>query len=309
MFHIVTDSGAQDIASDSLVTVVPNRLLVDGKTLLEGVDISSSDVLRLIESRPGDVRLTAPTAADFTATYRKLIGTTKGIISIHMGKNLFKSYSAGRQAALQLVGHAKIEVIDSMSVAYAQTLLVQTAKEAIQQGESFEEIVRQVRGAVGRIYAVFFTESLEWLLRRAVETASSGSALAPETPGSGEASSAAPRMMSASHVVLSAMLGVKPILSIENGELVPIEKVRTRLQAVERLVEFAVEFDQSIKIMIMSCKTGKTGETQRMLLDRLQQEFPDRTIRQIPYCPALAALLGVDAIGLIILESETENES
>lgn len=306
MFHIVTDSGAQDIASDSLVTVVPNRLLIDGKTLLEGVDVSSSDALRLIESRPGDVRLTAPTVSDFAAVYRRLMGTTKGIISIHMGRNLFKSYSAGRQAALQLAGHAKIEVIDSMSIAYAQTLLVQAAKEGIQQGESFEEIVRQVRGAVERIYAVFFTESLEWLLRRAVETASSGSTAPPETTSSGEASSAVPGMMSASHVVLSAMLGVKPILTVENGELVPIEKVRTRLQAVERLVEFAVEFDQPIEMIIMSCKTG---EPQRMLLDRLQQEFPGRTIRQTPYCPALAALVGVDAIGLIILESEIENES
>jgi fatty acid-binding protein DegV len=305
MFHIVTDSGAQDTISDSLVTVVPNRLIIDGKTLLEGVDISSSDALRLIESRPGDVRLTAPTVSDFAAVYRRLTGTAKGIISIHMGRNLFQSYSAGRQAAIQLAGHAKIEVVDSMSIAYAQTLLVQTAKEAVQRGESFEEIVRRVRGAVERIYAVFFTESLEWLLRRAVEAASSESAIPPETSGSGDTSSAVRGMMSASHVVLSAVLGVKPVLTVEDGELVPIEKVRTRLQAVERLVEFAVEFDEPIEMMIMSCKTG---EPQRMLLDRLQQEFPDRAIRQTPYCPALAALVGVDALGLVILESDLDDE-
>jgi fatty acid-binding protein DegV len=305
MFHIVTDSGAQGIASDSLVTVVPNRIIVDGKTLLEGADISSGEALKLIEARPAHVRMTAPTAADFAAVYRRLMGTAKAIISIHMGKNLFSSWSAGRQAAMQLAGHAKIEVIDSMSIACGQTLLVETAKEAVQQGASFEEIIRRVRGAVERIYAVFFTESLEFLLRHAMESAPSEKAISQDISSIGDTSSIARGMMSASHVILSAILGVKPVLTIENGELVPIEKVRTRLQAVERLVEFAVEFDEPIEMIVMSCKTG---EIQRMLLDRLQQEFLDRAIRQIPYCPALAALLGVDAVGLIILESERSDE-
>ncbi len=306
MFHIVTDSGAQDIASNSLVTVVPNRIIIDGKTLLEGVDISSSDILSLLASRPRDVRLIAPTVSDFATVYRRLAGTAKGIISIHMGGKLFQSYSAGRQAALQLIGRAKIEVINSMSVAYAQTLLVKTAKNAIGQNEPFEEVVRLVRGAVERIYAVFFTESLEWLLRRAVETEASEGAAPLEPSSSGDTSSAARGMMSASHVVLSAILGLKPLLMLEKGELIPIEKVRTRLQAVERLVEFAVEFDKPIEIVILSCKGG---EPQRMLLDRLQQEFPDHAIRQTSYCPALAALVGVDAFGLVILESVFGDES
>jgi fatty acid-binding protein DegV len=306
MFHIVTDSGAQDIVSDTWVTVVPNRLVVDGKTLLEGVDISSSEALKLIEARPGEVRMMAPTASDFAAVYRRLAGTAKGIISIHMGKNLFQSWSAGRQAASQLAGHAKIDIIDSMSIAYGQTLLVETAREAIQQGEPFDEIVRQVRGTVERIYAVFFTESLECLLRYALEAAPSEKSIPLDTSSPGDTSSAARGMMSASHVILSAILGVKPVLTVEDGELIPIEKVRTRLQAVERLVEFAVEFDQPIEMMVLSCKTG---EPQRMLLDRLQQEFSDRAIQQTPYCPALAALLGVDAIGLVILESEIDDES
>jgi fatty acid-binding protein DegV len=305
MFHIVTDSGAQGIISDELVTVIPNRIIVDGKTLLEGVDISSGEALTLIETRPDSVRLTAPTAADFAAVYRRLMGTAKAIISIHMGKNLFSSWNAGRQAAMQLAGHAKIEVIDSMSIACGQTLLVDTAKEAVQRGASFEEIVRRVRGAVERIYTVFFTESLEFLLRRALESAPPEKALSQDTASMGDISSAARGMMSASHVVLSAILGLKPVLTIENGELVPIEKVRTRLQAVERLVEFAVEFDEPVEMIITCCKTG---EIQRMLLDRLKQEFLDRAIRQMPYCPALAALLGVDAVGLIILESERSDE-
>lgn len=306
MFQIVTDSGAQDIVSDTWVTVVPNRLVVDGKTLLEGVDISSSEALRLLEARPGEARMMAPTASDFAAVYRRLAATAKGIVSIHMGKNLFQSWSAGRQAASQLAGHSKIEVIDSMSIAYGQTLLVETARAAIQQGEPFDEIVRRVRGTVERVYAVFFTESLECLLRYALEAAPSEKSIALDTSSPGDTSSAARGMMSASHVILSALLGVKPVLTVEDGELVPIEKVRTRLQAVERLVEFAVEFDQPIELIMMSCKTG---EPQRMLLDRLQQEFSDRAIRQTPYCPALAALLGVDAIGLVILESEIDDES
>ncbi|HEX2620285.1 MAG TPA: DegV family protein, partial [Phototrophicaceae bacterium] len=100
--------------------------------------------------------------------------------------------------------------------------------------------------------------------------------------------------------------GVKPLLSIEEGRLMPIEKVRTRLQAVERIVEFVTEFDGIRKAVILQHRPAISEQT-RMLQDRLSVDVPNREFPYSVYSPSLAALIGADASGLVLLEDETEN--
>jgi fatty acid-binding protein DegV len=113
------------------------------------------------------------------------------------------------------------------------------------------------------------------------------------------------KIMEASHSILGTMLGVKPVLTIEHGRLSAMEKVRTRIQAIERLVEFAIEFTNVDDAMIVQHKPFLTEQT-RMLQDRLAIEFPGRTFPYMLYGPSLAALIGVDAIGLVMLEHEID---
>jgi fatty acid-binding protein DegV len=103
------------------------------------------------------------------------------------------------------------------------------------------------------------------------------------------------------------MLQIKPFLAMEEGHLRPMEKVRTRVQAVERLVEFAVEFTEIEEAVILQPKAHVTEQT-RMLQDRLAVEFPGRHFPHALYGPSLAALIGPDATGLVVLESEIDED-
>jgi fatty acid-binding protein DegV len=85
----------------------------------------------------------------------------------------------------------------------------------------------------------------------------------------------------------------------------PMEKVRTRVQAIERLVEFAVEFTEIDDAVIVQHKPFLSEQT-RMLQDRLTIEFPGRVFPHALYGPSLAALIGVDAMGLVVLERELD---
>lgn len=278
--HIVTDSSAHftdaRILKQYPITVVPNKITIGSKSYYEKVDISTEEALHLIAHQPSPPTLTPPSAADFLRAYSKIAADYDAIISIHTSREINSSWANARRAAQQLAGHCNLAVVDSQSICVGQGMLVRAAAKAAQTATDFEALVRTVRGTIERIYSIYYVETMESLLHN--------------------------KIISPAHGILGTMLSVKPFLTIENGQLIAIEKVRTRLQAIERMVEFVVEFEELEEAVILQPKSSITEQT-RMLQDRLTVEFPGREFAHSIYGAALAVLIGADASGVVILES------
>jgi DegV family protein with EDD domain len=291
--HIVTDSFAHlpdgRLSRLAGLTVLPNRMTIGGRTYLEGVDISAEEALRLMRDQPSPPTVTPPSTADYAAAYARLIRETDMILSIHASREVSASWANARKAAQQLAGNSRIGVIDSRALCVGQGMLVAMAAEAGAQfaaasqpaARDFDSLVRQVRGMVERVYAIYCVDSVDYLLQN--------------------------RLISPSHGILGAMLGIKPFITIEDGRLMAMEKVRTRLQAVERMVEFVIEFENISDAMIVQPRPG-TVEATRILQDRLAVEFPERDFPHGVYSASLAALIGTDASGIVIVEAEAEDD-
>jgi fatty acid-binding protein DegV len=101
------------------------------------------------------------------------------------------------------------------------------------------------------------------------------------------------------------MLGIKPLLTIEDGRLIAMEKARTRAKAVEKLAEFVVEFTHIEQLAILQ-NTSRTTDQTRSLQDRLAIEFPDLETPVILYDRLLSTLIGPDAMGVVVYEGEEE---
>ncbi|MFN8375986.1 MAG: DegV family protein [Anaerolineae bacterium] len=281
--HIVTDSFAHFINPHFVhqhpVTVVPNKINIGGKLYREDVDISAEEAVRLIAQQSFAPQVTSPSVADYAAVYSKLARHHDAIISIHASSQLYPSFQNAKAAAAQTPGPCEIVVIDSQTVCAGQGMLVRYTAKSLEKSNSIDELIRMIRGTIERLYSIYYVESIDYLLQN--------------------------KILSASHSILGAMLSIKPFLTIENGILMPIEKVRTRTQAVERLVEFLVEFETIEDVVILQHKTHMSEQT-RMLQDRLALEFPGRYFPYAIYGASLAALIGTDATGLVVLEGEME---
>jgi DegV family protein with EDD domain len=281
--HIITDSGAHftdlRFVQQNPVTVVPNKLDIGGKSYYEGVDLDAESALRFIAAQPKPPVLTPPSVTDYVQAYNKAARTADVILSIHASREIYGSWSNARKAAQQVSAHNRIAVIDSQSLCVGQGMLVQAAADAAKTEQTMDDLVRKVRGVVERIYSVYYVESIDYLLHN--------------------------KLISVSHGILGAMLGIRPFLTIENGRLTPIEKVRTRMQAIERLVEFIIEFTDLKDVMILQNKPEQTDQT-RMIQDRLAAEFQGRDFPYSVYNASLAALIGTDATGLVILEEDVD---
>ncbi|NDJ60101.1 MAG: DegV family protein [Chloroflexi bacterium] len=283
--HVVTDSFAHfpslQVSNRPGITIVPNRIGIAGKMYREGVDLEAEEALKLLAAKPEAPTLAVPAVTDYAAVYEQLAQDHDGIISLHASRAMFASWHHAQRAAQYPLGGCKVIVLDTQTFSAGQALLVRMAANVVEQGETLDDIVRILRGAVARVYSIYYTETLDFLHHN--------------------------HIMTPSHALLGAMIGIKPVLSIEDGQLITIEKVRTRLQATERLVEFAAEFTDVEDAIILQHKTYLT-EQGRMLQDRLAVEFPDLHFPHALYGPSLAALIGPEATGLVVLERETDKE-
>ncbi|NOZ27823.1 MAG: DegV family protein [Chloroflexi bacterium] len=273
---IVTDSNAHldpKVREELGIEVVPLSIHVNGRTYQEGVNLTTEQFFRQLERSDALPIAMAPSVQTFANVYRRLSRSTDRILSIHMSSKMSETYANARAAAQGLLGRCQIEVVDSLSTSVGLGILVEAAAREARTGKSLDAIVRLVRGMIPHIYAFFFVETLEYLERA--------------------------RRIGQAQAILGTMLGIKPLLMIEEGEVIPLEKVRTRTQAVDKLFEFITEFTRIEQMVIL--QHGFSDET-AMLLERLELTYPDREFPVYTYSPSLATHLGPTAMGAIVYE-------
>ena len=279
-YQIITDSAAYlQGVTDNRLTVVPYQINLDGTLYQEGINITRDNYLSLFKKAENIPQLIAPSVQDFEMAYRQALRKSNTIISIHTSREITQSWQNAMIAA-QNVGHKNIVILDSRSISAGQGMLVKLALKITAQQHDIDEIVRLLRGAREQIFTLYYIENMDYLHHNGI--------------------------MSLSHTFLGTMLGLTPVLTIEEGHIVPIEKVKNRTQAIERLVEFIIEFTDIEELVILQSQPVIT-DLILQLNERLVQEFPHQQFTFVRYNPSLAVLLGTDVISVCVHENEWEN--
>jgi len=277
--HIVTDSGARfsnpRLVRHFPVTILPNVIEIAGKRYLEGVDIEPAEAFQLISIQGSPPLVEPPSEYDYAELYTRLSHFCDAIISVHPSRELSDSWRNGRLAAQQVSGGCEIAVVDSQSLCAGQGMLIRVAARAANEEDTAEAVIQTVRQAVNRIYSVYCVDNVDFLRANG--------------------------FMKPSHAVLSTHLGIKPFVSLEDGKFIVIEKVRSRGEVIERLVEFLVEFTELEDAVVLQDQTHITEET-RLMQDRLAVEFPGQHFPFTMYSATMASYLGTQATGVAVLE-------
>lgn len=281
--HIVSDSNAYHAGGlwqHPGVTVAHNAMAVDGRLLREGIDIGWDEAEALFIDPANAPRLIAPSISDYTAIYDRLTRDAEAVVSIHASRELSSSWQNAKTAAHAFAGRCPITVFDSQAFASAQGLLVEGALKGVEDGQSHDEIVHFLRAACERVYSVYYVESTAFLTVSGV--------------------------LSPTHGLLIEMLNLKPLLTTEKGVLTAMEKVRSRAQGVDRLVEFAAEFEAVDTALIATSVTQTMDDGVILLEERLAEECPDHSFGRGGGGALLASLIGLDFIGIVVLESPSD---
>ncbi len=282
--QIVTDSGARfsnpRLVRHFPVTILPNIIEIGGRRYQEGVDLDTETAFELMARHGGPPKVTPPSENDYAELYARLSHFCDAVISIHPSRELSDSWRNGRLAAQQVNGGCEIAVVDSQSLCAGQGMLIRVAARAAQELDSAEDVIQTVRQAVNRIYSVYCVGDVSYLRANG--------------------------FMKPSHAILSAHLEIMPFVSLEDGQIIVIEKIRGRGDVIERLVEFLVEFTELEDAVVLQDKKQISEET-RVMQDRLALEFPGQHFPFTMYSATMASFLGTSATGVAVLEKESDD--
>jgi DegV family protein with EDD domain len=279
---IVTDSTAYleaNVTKRLGITVIPLTVRLDDETFLEGVDITAEEFFQKLDRSSTMPVAFPPSVEDFLTVYTEISKTTDQIMSIHISGKLNETCNRAAIASQAFLGRCQITVVDSLTTSLGLGILATAAARAAAQGQSLEEIEFLIRGMIPRIYIVFLAETLEYLERKG--------------------------RISQAQALLGTMLNIKPFLAIEDGEIIPLEKVRDREGAVDKLFEFVGEFSHIEQIAIMQSTPEPIEET-KMLIERLEVIFPRIKPPVLVYGPVVACHVGPNGLGVIVYEGLNE---
>ena len=280
---IVTDSSVQflhpEIVEHKNIHIVPLKFNGPAGSL-EAHACKELDPVRHHFRDPSTApKAEAPSIELISETYQQLQTTSGTILSIHASGNACRVVANAVEASEQFLGRMDIQVIDSQMISIGLGLIVEAAATRAARGENIESLVRLVRGMIPRMYMVIFLEDLMYLERNA--------------------------LINRSQAILGNMLGIIPFLTIEDGRIIPMEKVRSRSRALEKIIEFVTEFSEVEQLVLLY--EGEEAFTQANILsDRLKALYPTAPITLLGYNPYLATFVGLGGIGVVVLEPEQE---
>ena len=280
--RIVTEASVHfpdpELARQEHISVVQYDFNMGSRTFKDGLGtISPEKYLEHISKSHQKPNMQAPSVADFTQYFKALEKSKTDILCLCSSKNLTQSWENANKASESVRGKIKIIVIDTMTTSIGLGLLVEAASNAITQGASIEEASFVVRKQLPKIYGVFYLDSMQYIQH--------GGWVGP------------------AQSTIAMMLGVKPIFALESGGFIPFEKVRTRTQALERLMEFATEFPTIEQLTVLRGR-AKVASAARKLRTRLGDIYPKTRITNGIFGPVLASLIGPDGLGIVLCEED-----
>lgn len=246
---VVTDSTAylpDGVAERLSIHVVPLQVILGGRSGAEGSEVTPAEVAAALAARV-PVGTSRPTPAEFAAVYRAALDSgASAVVSLHLSRELSGTWDSARLAAAE-VDRDLIRVVDSRSAAMGLGFAVLAAAEAAAADGSQQQVYEAAVSTAERTTTLLYVDTLEHLRRGG--------------------------RIGAAQALLGTALSVKPILHVQDGRIVPLEKVRTVSKGIARLEALAVAAagDGPADVAVQHLAAA---ERAALLADRLRARLP-----------------------------------
>jgi DegV family protein with EDD domain len=227
--------------------VVPLYVNFGTESYRDGVDLTAEQFYERLRTTQELPTTSQPTPGDFLAVYEEL-GAYERVLSIHLASNLSGTFQSAGTAAAQL-GDGRVRTIDSESASVATSMLALAIQRRLDRGTTDEEIDELVARYLREHGLLFTVDTLEFLAR--------GGRIGRAKAFAGQ------------------LMNVKPILTIREGEVLPVKRVRGNRKAFQEFVDALdsqTRDDPGLRIGIAHADApDRLRELEKMVRDRRPQ--------------------------------------
>jgi DegV family protein with EDD domain len=193
---------------------VPLYVLFGDESFRDYVELPAADFYARLRTSPVMPTTSQPTPGDFAAAYDELSGFER-IYSLHISSKFSGTFESAKLGAGDEAGQ-RIRIVDTESASLGITLLGLGVQRRLERGTTDDEIEDLVESFKRDAGLVFTVDTLEFLAR--------GGRIGRAQAWAGE------------------LLSIKPILTIDDGEIVPVKRVRGNRKA---FAEFQAMFEDA----------------------------------------------------------------
>ncbi len=275
---IVTDSTAnlpQEVARNLPIYVVPLHVIWGEQSFLDQIELTSDQFYARLRTDKILPTTSQPSPQAFKDMYVRLLDEGFDILTVTISSKLSGTMDSAIQAKSSLPG-TKIEVFDSQTTSLAMGFQVLAAARLANLGATLKECTTAVEQARANSGVLFVLKTLEFLARGG-------------------------RLGGASAFV-GTMLNLKPILELRDGQVEPVERVRTSNKAIDRMLDlFEARVRQNscpVRLAVLHTDTPDEGN---LLLERARQRFGLTDVGEAflsNISPVLGVYAGPGALGV-----------
>lgn len=277
---IVTDSTSDlppDIQRKHGISVIPLNVHFGHDTLRDGVDLSADEFMARLATSDKLPTTSQPAVGIFEAAFRSLAESHDAILCVLISSRLSGTVQSARLAADSVADTIVVVVVDSLNVSYALGFQAIRAAQLADQAMPLDKIVATLAAESDHYHIVFFVETLEHLRR------------------GGRIGKAAQ--------LLGSLLQLKPLLRVEEGQVVPFERTRTRSKATATLVEFARDLNDIEQLAVLY---NTTPDDARDLARNLGATLGADPIPVVHIGPVISTHVGPGVLGIVVKEASSD---
>jgi DegV family protein with EDD domain len=215
MVKIVTDSTSDipnDIAKDLGITIVPCYVRFGREEFRDGIDLKVKDFYPKLIGSKIHPNTAQPSPGDFVDVYNRLSKSTDSIVSIHISSKLSGVYNSALQAKKLVDTKCQIEVVDSLFNSVGLGLITIAATKLAKSGAKIESVLEEISKAISQIKMLGIFDTLKYMIRGGRITKLKGT--------------------------IVSLIGVKPMLTFRDGEVVQAGLARTYSKGMDKLVAY-----------------------------------------------------------------------
>ena len=280
---IVTDSSA-DIPPQLLkeldITVVPLYVRFGNDVYRDKVDISDEEFYKKLVSGETFPATSQPIPLDFKQVYEELAKDADGIVSVHLSSKLSGTIPSALQARESMSASCPIEIVDSLAINGGLAIVCLEAARAAKKGAAFEEVARIAKEAVHNIHFMVIFDTLKYLAKGGRIGKAKG--------------------------LMGAMLNIKPLIGLKDGEVIPLGKARSYSRGMEQQYEFVEKAIKEGEVKELCILYNTSKDKADALAERIAPLYPRNKILFAEIGPILGTHGGPNMLGVCLLGKLTK---
>lgn len=251
--------------------LVPLNIHFGEKQFVDGVDLNPQQLYEKIKTTKEFPKSSQPSAGEFSERYKVIAEQYEQAIAVHVSGKM--SGTLASSIAGSEISGFPVTFIDSLSLSYGVTGLVERGMEMQDEGATVPEIEAELKKMAGTMHNYILMGQLEQLYKGG--------------------------RMSAAQFFIGSLLKVKPIVNITTeGELQPVDKVRSEKKALQYLVDKVVAGHNAGRRKIYMMQGNVLGQAEH-LKKLITEQVPDLEVEIGDISSVLAVHAGEGTLAVL----------